>query len=539
MARSRPSGQAPAEPETEGSARRLLPLSVLALVCLAYLPSLPGGWVWDDWFVLAANPGLSSPWTLLTSDAWGPTGEARSDLYRPLFSVSFWPGQALFPGPLVERLLGLWMHLLAVCLVAGIGRALGASRAAAWFAAAIFGLHPACTEAVAWICARCDLAPGALYLLAWWLWTKGARGAAGLVLAICPFFKESFLLVPAAALLWMAGERKLAPWALAAASAGPLLYFVLRWQLGLPFPEGATSQPILPATGALAARLAALLVVPFSPDALPVLRPAPVLGGAALALGLLALGLTWGRSWLAGLGGAALTLGPGALASAHNGVVADRYLYSVLGPLAVAVATALGGRRPRRLAWALPLLLALLTADRAADWTSDRRVFSASLERDPGNPHAAFHLGYDLHTRAGDCAAAVPLYRQALAAEPRAGTNLLACLVTLGRFDEAALLGPELARRWPERVPLAVNTARAFAGLGRVAEAETWCRAALDRAPERCDLEVMLGNLLGQQGRLDEAGAAFERALARGAECRVDAERGLRVVEGRRLAAGR
>jgi Flp pilus assembly protein TadD len=116
--------------------------------------------------------------------------------------------------------------------------------------------------------------------------------------------------------------------------------------------------------------------------------------------------------------------------------------------------------------------------------------------------------------------------------DERAGTNLLACLVQVGRNEEAAAFGQDLARARPDHAGLAANTARALAALGRAEEAEAWCRRALAQAPGRCDLAVMLGNLLGQQGRLDEAEAAFQTAL--GTPCAADAERGLAAV-----AAGR
>jgi len=509
---------------------------VLALVCLAYLPSLWGGWVWDDWYQVAENPSLGDPLTLITSDVWSTTGVTRSDIYRPLFLLSFWPGQALFPGPLVERLVSLGLHLAAVSLVASATRSLGTSQAAAWFAAALFGLHPAGSEAVAWISARNDLLPTVLCLAAWRCWLSGRRGLAGVLLAFTPFCKESFLVAPALLGVWMLGERRFSLRGLVAVGGGSILYVLVRTGLDLPLPASSLDGAFVSAAGGGLRRLLELLLLPYTADALPQLAPSVVLGGAAVLLGLALLVLSWGRPAVAGLTAVALTMVPSVLASAQLGLIADRYTYVLLGPLAVLAAIGLGGRCARSWLWILPVGLGILTGVRAGDWTSDQRLFSASLARDPTNSYAAFHLAYDLHTRHGDCAGAVPLYQLGLEVDARAGTNLLACLVSTGRAEEAATLGPELFRAHPESAPLAVNTARALSMLGRVEAAELWCHEALSLAPERCDLWIMLGNLLGLQGRLDEAGVAFQQAHGLGGDCRGEAEHWLGVIEAQRAA---
>jgi tetratricopeptide (TPR) repeat protein len=101
----------------------------------------------------------------------------------------------------------------------------------------------------------------------------------------------------------------------------------------------------------------------------------------------------------------------------------------------------------------LPLAFGPLTLHRPLEWRTDATLFEAALARDPDNDAIAFRLAYDLHARRGDCASAQPLDRRTLAVDPRAGTNLQACLLDAGRFAEALALAPELLARSEEPPP--------------------------------------------------------------------------------------
>jgi tetratricopeptide (TPR) repeat protein len=214
--------------------------------------------------------------------------------------------------------------------------------------------------------------------------------------------------------------------------------------------------------------------------------------------------------------------------------VGDRYLYVAFAGLAVSVALGLSAVWQRRrglvLLWAVVPALALGTWSRALEWQDDASVFRASLERDPHNPHAAFHLAHALHAHAGDCAAAAPLYHRALEADPRAGNNLQACLLDLGRIEEAARMGPRLAARDPENATPAANTARAHLRLRQLDPAEHWAREALRRNPDRARSWTLLGEVLGSRGELLAARDAFREAIARDPDD-VGATRGREAAE--------
>src|SRR5678815_580304 len=132
----------------------------------------------------------------------------------------------------------------------------------------------------------------------------------------------------------------------------------------------------------------------------------------------------------------------------------SRYFYTGIAS-AVGIGGALLGAR--LFAWVptrrvvvfalLPLAFGFETRDRARDWTNDVTLFTASL--DHGYMRAGFYLGTYWHER-NECAAAIPFYRLALYADPRAADNLQACLVDLGEIDEALALAPVVTgpRAW-------------------------------------------------------------------------------------------
>ncbi|MGD0383541.1 MAG: tetratricopeptide repeat protein [Thermoguttaceae bacterium] len=143
-----------------------LPLVVMAGVAIiaaaafiAYLPSLNGGFIWDDYLLLVDNPliqasdGLYRIWC---------TSEAEE--YYPVTNTSLW---------IQWRLLGmdhagyhhtsLILHIVEALLIWLILRKL--SIPGAFLAAVIFAVHPVNVEAVAWIAQRKDMMAMLFFLL--------------------------------------------------------------------------------------------------------------------------------------------------------------------------------------------------------------------------------------------------------------------------------------------------------------------------------------------------------------------------------------
>jgi tetratricopeptide (TPR) repeat protein len=261
-----------------------------------------------------------------------------------------------------------------------------------------------------------------------------------------------------------------------------------------------------------------LFLLPGSADALPLLDSSLATGIVVLVAAMAGLALLYGRPILGAFLVPLPLLLPSVAASAGAGVVADRYFYVAFAGFAVALG--LGGslllaRMPRAAALAGLLIpvLALGTWVRADDWTSDQLLFNASLERNSRNPYAAFRVGHDIHVREGDCRRALPLYEMSQDAVPRAGNNLQACLLSLGRVEAAVAMGPRLLERDPIRATPATNTARGLLTLGRPKEAEYWARLALQRSGRRSTALSLLGASLGRQGRHREAFEVFQNAL--------------------------
>ncbi len=487
---------------------RRLALAGALVTAAVYAPSLAGDWVWDDWYQIADPTPFRDPWRLVTMDVWGALNDTPSDLYRPLPLLSHVPGQVLSPGPFVERLLSLLLHLGNAALVAFIARRVGASALAAWAASLLFALHPIASETVAWASARHDLLATTCLLGGWALVLDRRDLAAGVVLGLAPFCKESFLLTPLATGVFLLGVGRPARKALTGSVVGVAAYLGIRAALDLPLSAGRTDD-LLGAFGAVGLRFAELLAVPTSPDAFAAFTSRPALGVAFALGGLVLVVLARGRAAVAVVAAPALLVAASASAAAFNGFLADRYYYVLWAGTAVAVgvlATATDPDREKRAVVAVALVAALLapfTALRAMDWTSNAALYSSSLERDPSNPHAAWRAARDLHTRADDCAAAIPLYRVGIDADPRAGNNLQACLMNQADWEGAAAMGPDLMARDPANPTPAFNTAWSYAALGRFEEAKAVAQECLRRAPDHAKARDLVGRLdrkLSEQG---------------------------------------
>jgi len=155
-------------------------IALVALVLVAYLPAITSGWVWDDDSYVTANPLLDP--ALPAQDAltliWTPGATPQ---YYPAVFTSFLIESRLYLGlapefadgdiarvPLGFHLVNVLLHALSAVLLWRLLRILNVPGA--WFAAAIFALHPMNVESVAWITERKNvlaLAFGLGSIMAW------------------------------------------------------------------------------------------------------------------------------------------------------------------------------------------------------------------------------------------------------------------------------------------------------------------------------------------------------------------------------------
>jgi tetratricopeptide (TPR) repeat protein len=135
-------------------------LLLVAATLLAYLPALPGQFIWDDDSWTTKISGLlrdvSGLWTM-----WSTPGALQQ--YYPLTGTTFW---------LDYHLWGFWIlpyHvenvLLHACAALLLWKLLLRLQVpGAWLAAAIFALHPVMVESAGWITERKNVLSLAFYL---------------------------------------------------------------------------------------------------------------------------------------------------------------------------------------------------------------------------------------------------------------------------------------------------------------------------------------------------------------------------------------
>jgi len=135
-----------------------------ALTIAAYVPALSAGYIWDDDFYLTNNRNITSPQGLWRS--WSQvTGPGANPQYYPMVFTTFWLEFRVWG----VRAFGYHFDnvILHAANAALLWIALRRLRVpGAWFAAALFALHPVNVESVAWITERKNVLSTFFYLLA-------------------------------------------------------------------------------------------------------------------------------------------------------------------------------------------------------------------------------------------------------------------------------------------------------------------------------------------------------------------------------------
>jgi tetratricopeptide (TPR) repeat protein len=505
---------------------------VFALALALYWPVRSHAWLaWDDELYVSRNAevqrGIDAQ-----SLRWAFTSEQGANWF-PLTRLSWLLDVELHGDDAGGFLLtNVLLHALASALFFAALAAMTGELALAFFAAALFAVHPLHVESVAWIAARKDVLSGVCFMLALLAHARVARapGRRGPRIAVFVWLllgllaKPMLVTLPCVLLLldaWPLGRltdargridarrvraalrEKLPLFALALASS--LVTLHAQAQGGVV--ASLERLPIAARVGNALVAYATYLrrfawpsdLAAFYPHAGAALPLSHALFATALLAGASALvWRAWPRrpplavGWLWFLGMLVPTIG---LVQVGSQALADRYMYLPLAGLALALAFGAGaawrGRaRPALAAAALLLLVlfAFVSRQQLRFWQDDVTLFTRALAVTRDNHVAHAQLGAALERR-GQTAETIRHYREAVRIRPdhRTALNNLAWLLATAK--DSSLREPALAVTLAERA------------------------AKLPPGPDAAVLDT-LAAAYAAAGRFDEAVATAERALA-------------------------
>ncbi|HPB31869.1 MAG TPA: tetratricopeptide repeat protein [Candidatus Sumerlaeota bacterium] len=503
-------------------------LIAAAAAAAAFAPSLSGGFLWDDEFLIVHNPLIRSLSHL--PGAWtkeffsGAFETVQITFYRPLVTTLNMFQYTLFGlRPFWWRLFNTVLHSLnAALLFQYMTRRLGLGAKAALMGTLFFAVHPVQSEAVCFISGRTDLMAFSLVMGALLLaggtqggWRATVAGSALFGMAL--FAKETVIVAPAvilmerlflspkddrAGLIHSRTGRTAGLW-LGMALAFIIIRFMLIKGTGSPgYPSGAARSTWL-TMPAVFLRYAKLVVLPTG-----------LLCDYTNYFRIVTSPLTVSFAWHAGafLGIMALILIP-ACRRHKTGVgflwyflflapvlnifplglwMAERYLYipmAGLGMVAGVCVETLSGRfhMHRRIVYGVSavFLLALFSGSvaRSLVWRDSLTLWEEALRVHPDNPQAAV------------------IYGQVLASR---GRNSDAERVLLN----AKLTGSQSLELQRQQTLVKIRTSQ-----GRFEEALGALRQARSLLPQSAWNDVLEGRLFQAEGRIDEAERAFTCAL--------------------------
>lgn len=428
--------------------RVLVPLIVLVgITLIAYANAFSASYQFDDFAAILANPAtqsLAGWWHALPG-------------IRPLLKLGFAITYQLGGGVVAIHASNVAIHALNACLLWALLRrwlpmlapSIERADVVAWFAAAVFAVHPAATEAVTYASGR-SISLSATFMLAtlivddasrrqpsrhWLAWCGPA------LFALALGVRETAIVTPVIVLLLAWTTRRPLPaelwrlrrYAIVVAVIAIAMAMTPGYHVFFAVSLGTRSLA-MQAMGQLLAH-GYLFTHPLlglcniDPDLAVPSAWSPQLSLCALLLmAALTIMLASRRRlpWLAfAIGWYFVQLAPANSLLPRLDLANDRHLYlAIAGPaLALACTLVHAAARPVLRALACACALALLEAlviatwQRNADYRSEVALWQATVRDSPHKSRAWLNLGY-AHRLAGDSAQATLAYRCALALEP-------------------------------------------------------------------------------------------------------------------------
>jgi tetratricopeptide (TPR) repeat protein len=537
---------------------------IVFLSFVAYLPTLRAGFVWDDDKHFTSNPAMLSVGGL--EQIWSSLAVSR---YYPLTLTSFWVQRRLWGlHPLPYHAVNIALQAANAVLLWMLLRRLQVRGA--WFAAAMWAVHPVNVETVAWVTELKNAQSGMFFLLALLAFLRFedelrprdyvaalACGAAAML------SKPSTVVLPGIMLLcawWRRGRwtRKdiLRVTPLVAFGVGMSLLTIMEQrhriesQTATEWTLTAGQRLILAGhavwfyAGKLLCPLGLCFIYPhWELRAQSTLQWLP-LTGLALVIGMLwhFRHARWARAATFGLGSFIIALLPVLgffdIYFFRFSYVADHFQYlASMGLIALVVSAGVTiaerlGRRSRDfglfMAATLLLMLSFSTWGRAQVYEDSETLWRDTLTRNPSAWIAHANLGLALQGR-GRVAEAMEHYEQALRLNSdcvEAHNNLGLVLLDLGKETEAMWHFDQAARLKPNDVVVLQNLGFALSRAGKPGEAIRYYERASRLSPDLPEVRYNLAAALEQAGRTEEAIGQYEQALRLKPEY-VEAQKGL------------
>lgn len=506
----------------------------------------------DDPLYVTENPDVVAGLTPASARSALTTGRAAN--WHP---VTWWSHQldvTLFGVDAgAMHLMNVAWHTAATLLLFGLLVDLtGAVWRSAWVAA-LFAVHPAHVESVAWIAERKDVLSTTFWFMTTWLWLRHTRrprtATYGAVLACYVLglaSKPMLVSLPLTLLLldvWPLqrlgrGVRalvleKLPLFVLAVASS--VVTVVVQRQGGavsgldqLPITERLSNAVVSYALYLWHLVWPVHLAVFYPYDTSP--EPLAVGSGALLlvAISILAWRRRQSEPWLAvGWAWFVVTMIPViGIVQVGTQAMADRYTYVPYVGLFVALAWALGSPAHTAARARLVTTLAVVTVTTSAwlahaqvgTWRTPETLWSHAVAVRPDSARSHNSLGA-IYGNLGRHAEAAHHFQEALRLHPygvesqHIVPNLAHALLNLGRVSEAEPLFRQAVAREPERPELHHSLGLALIAGNKTAEAITAWREAVRLNPDAEQTWSLLGLTLASEGRFLEARAAYAEVV--------------------------
>jgi protein O-mannosyl-transferase len=495
---------------------------------------------------------------ILGTHYWFPHAQDR--LYRPLTTFTFLVNY-VFPGggtnPAGYHAVNFLLHLGNVVLVFALARRLLWDGAAAWFAAALWAVHPVTTESVTNIAGRADLLAAACVLGGLMVYAGGTAGVrrlalAALCLAGC-LSKESAAVLPGVMLLWdlTTGKRpKAGDYAAVLGALAIAFWMRERAFAAQPWPELPFLDNPLRGMSFWTARLTAVKVL--GQELLLLVWPANLafdhsynqvgpatwrdpwiwmaLAGMAEVVALVAMRRRRDPLPFFAAGFCALTILPSAnLVVLIGSIMAVRFLYLPAVGFSLAASALVFRLRNRRAAYAVlgvgVAVLAARTLARNPAWDSDLALASADVKTVPESfrVHGVLASGLLMQNHEANLDAALQESETAWATigglpDELSSDQPPSEVSTLCQRKGDRLGGPDTpaGRAWYERALELAQRAAEIAAVRRrlFDEAQTQHRLPLPVLSGYEDVYANLGILYYAMGRNSEALEAYRKALA-------------------------